>query len=55
MDLLWMFAALAPIALGLLFAFAARVDPVSGRVRARQTRRTGQAADTPSLLAADHH
>ncbi|WP_198155386.1 hypothetical protein [Candidatus Burkholderia verschuerenii] len=39
MDLLWVFAAIAPVALGLLFAFAARVDPISGRVRSRQSRR----------------
>jgi hypothetical protein len=39
MDLLWVFAAIAPVALGLLFAFAARVDPISGRLRSRQSRR----------------
>jgi hypothetical protein len=39
MDLLWVFAAVAPFALGLLFAFAARIDPLSGRWKARRERR----------------
>jgi hypothetical protein len=67
MDLLWMFAAVAPFALALLFGFAAHIDPLSGRWRSR--RREAGAGDarhigharargeiTPgSLLAADHH
>jgi hypothetical protein len=36
MDLLWVFAAVAPLALGVLFAFAARIDPLSGRWKARR-------------------
>jgi hypothetical protein len=31
MNLLWVFAAVAPVALASLFGFAARIDPASGR------------------------
>jgi hypothetical protein len=41
MKLLWTFAGICPVALGVLFAFAARIDPLSGRLRPhrRRTRR----------------
>jgi len=34
MNLLWAFAAIAPLALASLVAFAAHIDPLSGRWRA---------------------
>jgi len=33
MDLLWVFAAVAPLAVGSLVAFAAHIDPMSGHWR----------------------
>jgi len=33
MDLLWVFAAVAPLAVGSLVAFAAHIDPLSGHWR----------------------
>ena len=36
MDLLWIFAALAPLGLASLFAFAAHIDPLSGHWRTRE-------------------
>ncbi|VXC26291.1 conserved exported hypothetical protein [Burkholderia sp. 8Y] len=36
MNLLWVFAAVAPVALASLFVFAAHIDPASGRWRARK-------------------
>jgi hypothetical protein len=33
MNLLWVFAVVAPLGLASLFAFAARIDPVSGHWR----------------------
>ncbi|WP_268811019.1 DUF2147 domain-containing protein [Caballeronia glebae] len=40
MNLLWIFAAVAPLAVASLIAFAARIDPLSGhwRTRARKDR-----------------
>jgi hypothetical protein len=43
MELLWVFILLAPLALALLFFFAAHIDPLSGRWR-KPSRRTRQAA-----------
>ncbi|MDR5757618.1 hypothetical protein [Caballeronia sp. LZ035] len=34
MNLLWVFAVVAPLGLASLFAFAARIDPLSGHWRA---------------------
>jgi hypothetical protein len=59
MDLLWVFAAVAPFALALLFAFAAHIDPLSGRWLSRRreahTAHTRSKIAVRSLLAADHH
>ncbi|MDR5737924.1 MULTISPECIES: hypothetical protein [unclassified Caballeronia] len=43
MNLLWVFAAVAPVAIASLVAFAARIDPLSGhwRTRARERRDGG--------------
>jgi hypothetical protein len=38
MKLLWTFAGICPVALGVLFAFAARIDPLSGRLRRHRRR-----------------
>ncbi|KNH05771.1 hypothetical protein BRCH_03828c [Candidatus Burkholderia brachyanthoides] len=42
MDLLWVFAIITPVAIAMLFAFAARIDLVSGRWRASDQVETGQ-------------
>jgi hypothetical protein len=39
MDMLWVFAAVAPLALVSLFAYASHIDPLSGRWRSRGTSR----------------
>ncbi|WP_216858889.1 hypothetical protein [Caballeronia novacaledonica] len=39
MDLLWIFAGVAPLAVASLVAFAAHIDPLSGRWRAPSSRR----------------
>ncbi|MEZ2351353.1 hypothetical protein [Caballeronia sp. RCC_10] len=39
MNLLWVFAAVAPVALASLVAFAAHIDPLSVRWRTRAGRR----------------
>jgi hypothetical protein len=44
MKLLWTFAGICPVALGVLFSFAARIDPLSGRLR-RHRRRTRRLHD----------
>jgi hypothetical protein len=36
MTWLWIFVGLCPLALFVLIGFAARIDPLSGRLRARQ-------------------
>jgi hypothetical protein len=38
MDFLWVFAAVAPLAIASLIAFAAHIDPVSGHWRKREPR-----------------
>ncbi|WP_157695784.1 hypothetical protein [Caballeronia hypogeia] len=45
MNLLWVFAAVAPLALASLFAFAAHIDPLSGRWRSSSATRREDAAD----------
>jgi hypothetical protein len=51
MDLLWVFLVVAPLALALLIAFAAHIDPLSGRWRTPGFKRRGKR----SLLAANDH
>jgi hypothetical protein len=51
MDLLWVFLVVAPLALALLIAFAAHIDPLSGRWRTPGFKRR----DKRSLLAANDH
>ncbi|SAK81569.1 hypothetical protein AWB77_04094 [Caballeronia fortuita] len=45
MDLLWIFAAVAPLAVAALIAFAAHIDPVSGHWRRRALTNRNDAAD----------
>ncbi|MDR5854955.1 hypothetical protein P9239_09130 [Caballeronia sp. LZ062] len=40
MNLLWVFATVAPVALASLFVFAAHIDPASGHWRTRKGART---------------
>lgn len=40
MILLWIFVGVCPVAFGVLFAFASRVDPLSGRLQRGQRRST---------------
>jgi hypothetical protein len=39
MNLLWIFAAVAPLAVASLIAFAAHIDPLSGHWRTPRARR----------------
>ena len=46
MNLLWVFAAVAPLAVASLVAFAAHIDPLSGHWRAPRSRfRADETAD----------
>ena len=55
MDLLWVFLVVAPLALALLIAFAAHIDPLSGRWRTPGFKRQTTLRDKRSLLAANDH